>query len=48
VAEVLVGLLNEYRNRTGKGLDYLPAVTVPQQESDRFQIIDLLTYAEVV
>ena len=47
VGEVMVGLVEEYRNRTGKGLDYLPSVTVPQEDANKFQIIDLLKYAGV-
>ena len=47
VGEVLVGLVEEYRNRTGKGLDYLPAVSVPQSDPGRFQITDVLKYAGV-
>lgn len=47
VGEVLVGLVEEYRKRTGKALDYLPAVTLPQSDPNRFQITDLLTFAGV-
>lgn len=47
VGEVIVGLVEEYRNRTGKGLDYLPDVSVPQSDPARFQITDLLRFAEV-
>lgn len=47
VAEVIVGLVEEYRNRTGKGLDYIPAVDVPQVHPTKFQIVDLLTHAGV-
>lgn len=47
IAEVIVGLVEEYRNRTGKGLDYLPEVAVPQSDPARFQIIDLLQFAGV-
>lgn len=47
VAEVIVGLLEEYRNRTGKGLDYLPSETISQQDANKCQIIDLLKYAQV-
>jgi len=47
VAEVIVGLLEEYRNRTGKGLDYLPTVEVPQADANKFRISDLLRFAHV-
>lgn len=47
VGEVIVGLIEEYRDRTGKGLDLVPEVEVPQVDGDRFQIVDLLKFAGV-
>lgn len=48
VAEVMVGLIEEYRNRTGKGYDYLPDVEVPQADPTAFRMPDLLDYAGVL
>ena len=48
VAEVLVGLVEEYRNRTGKGYDYLPEVIVPQSDPTAFRMPDLLDFADVL
>ena len=45
VGEVIVGLIEQYRDRTGKGLDLIPEVKVPQVDAGRFQIIDLLKFA---
>ncbi|MEM7134140.1 MAG: peroxidase family protein [Chloroflexota bacterium] len=47
IAEVIVGLLEEYRNRTGKGLDYITDKSVPQAKAHQFQVIDLLKFAGV-
>lgn len=45
VGEVIVGLIEEYRDRTGKGLDLIPDVAVPQADANRFQVVDLLRFA---
>ena len=42
-----MGLIEEYRNRTGKGLDLVPEVNIPQADSSRFQIVDLLKFGGV-
>jgi hypothetical protein len=47
VGEVLVGLLEHYRNRTGKGLDYSPAVDIGLADVEHCRITDILTYAGV-
>ncbi len=46
VGEVLVGLIEHYRDRTGKGLDLVPEVDIGLPEPGRCRVVDILAYAE--
>ncbi len=47
VGEVIIGLLDHYREQTSKGLDYIPTVSIEKGNESYFSMADILKFTEI-